>query len=191
MSQQSSGIIVNSPNGGEEWPLNSSQNIEWTSVNVELVKIEISRNNGTTWAVIDSALESTGIYSWIVSGIISNQCRIKISDNSNSQILDISDNPFRITPVVGVEDEKTTLKEFSLAQNYPNPFNPSTKIRYQLPQESKVAIKIYNILGSEEMEILNEQKGAGIYEIEFNSENLSSGIYFYKIIADNLFKLRK
>jgi len=191
MSQQSSGIIVNSPNGGEEWPLNSSQNIEWTSENVELVKIEISRNNGTTWAVIDTALESTGIYTWIVNGIISNQCRIKISDNSNNQIFDISDSPFRITPIVGVEDEKTTPKEFSLAQNYPNPFNPTTKIRYQLPQESKVVIKIYNILGSEVMEILNEQKDAGIYEIEFNSDKLSSGTYIYKIITDNFVETKK
>ena len=81
--------------------------------------------------------------------------------------------------------------EYALFQNYPNPFNPSTTIRYQLPKESKVAIKIYSILGSEVMELLNEQKEAGTYEIEFNAEVLSSGTYIYRIIADDFIQTKK
>ena len=76
-------------------------------------------------------------------------------------------------------------------QNYPNPFNPTTTIRYQLPKESKVVIKIYNILGAEVMELLNEQKEPGIYEVEFNADSLSSGTYIYRIIADNFVETKK
>jgi hypothetical protein len=81
--------------------------------------------------------------------------------------------------------------EFTLFQNYPNPFNPTTKIRYQLPNESKVVIKIYNILGSEVMELVNDKKEAGVYEVEFNADNLSSGTYIYKINADNFVQTKK
>ena len=81
--------------------------------------------------------------------------------------------------------------EYALYQNYPNPFNPTTKIRYQLPNESKVVIKIYDMLGSEVMGLLNEQKEAGTYEVEFNSDNLSSGTYIYKISADNFVQTKK
>ncbi len=81
--------------------------------------------------------------------------------------------------------------EFALSQNFPNPFNPSTKIRYQLPNGTKVVIKIYNILGSEVMELVNEQKEAGIYEVDFNASSLSSGTYIYKISADNFVQTKK
>jgi hypothetical protein len=81
--------------------------------------------------------------------------------------------------------------KFVLYQNYPNPFNPTTKIRYKLPNASKVIIKVYNILGSEVIELLNEQKEAGIYEAEFNSDKLSSGTYFYKINTDNFVQIKK
>jgi hypothetical protein len=81
--------------------------------------------------------------------------------------------------------------KYELFQNSPNPFNPETKIRYQLPTASKVVIKIYNILGSEVMELVNEQKEAGIYEAEFNASNLSSGTYIYKISADNFVQTKK
>ena len=73
--------------------------------------------------------------------------------------------------------------EFALYQNYPNPFNPSTKIRYQLPQESEVIIKIYDILGSEVITLLNEKKEPGVYEVEFNASQLSSGTYIYRLVA--------
>ncbi|MDP2366534.1 MAG: YCF48-related protein [Ignavibacteria bacterium] len=75
--------------------------------------------------------------------------------------------------------------KFNLYQNYPNPFNPKTKIKYQLPIESKVVIKIYNILGAEVFELINERKEAGIYEIDFTADVLSSGTYIYTIVADN------
>ena len=95
---------------------------------------------------------------------------------------------FEYSKVVEVE---IIPNEYALYQNYPNPFNPSTKIRYQLPNDSKVVIKIYNILGSEVLELLNEQKEAGVYETEFNSYNLSSGTYIYKISADNFVQTKK
>ncbi len=85
--------------------------------------------------------------------------------------------------------------KFALYQNYPNPFNPSTKIRYQLPQESNVIIKIYDILGAEVITLLNEKKEPGVYEIDFNAQStaggLPSGIYIYRIVADGFVETKK
>jgi Secretion system C-terminal sorting domain len=76
--------------------------------------------------------------------------------------------------------------KFALFQNYPNPFNPSTKIRYQLPEASKVEIKIYDIKGEKIFTLLDEKKEAGIFEKEFNADNLASGVYLYHIIAESV-----
>ncbi len=81
--------------------------------------------------------------------------------------------------------------EFALYQNYPNPFNPNTKIRYQLPQESEVIIKIYDILGSEVITLLNEKKEPGVYEVDFNASQLSSGTYIYRLVAGSFVVTRK
>ncbi len=75
----------------------------------------------------------------------------------------------------------TIIKDFNLYQNYPNPFNPVTTIRYQLPKDSKVVLRIYDILGSGIETLVNEEKPIGTYEINLNGTNLPSGIYFYKI----------
>ena len=107
------------------------------------------------------------------------QYRLKQIDN---------DGQYEYSKVVEVELVPT---EYTLYQNYPNPFNPITKIRYQLPKESKVVIKIYNILGSEVMELLNVQKEPGIYEVELNAESLSSGTYIYRIVADSFVETKK
>ena len=77
----------------------------------------------------------------------------------------------------------TTPTEYGLAQNFPNPFNPSTTIRYQLPKDGMVTLKIYDILGSEVATLVNEEKAAGRYEINFNAASLASGVYIYKIQA--------
>jgi len=73
--------------------------------------------------------------------------------------------------------------KYSLAQNYPNPFNPVTSIKYQIPKNTFVTIKIYDILGKEVRTLVNEVKSAGNYSVMFDASSLSSGVYFYKISA--------
>lgn len=80
---------------------------------------------------------------------------------------------------------------FELYQNYPNPFNPTTIIKYTITEESFVTVKVYNIVGSEIMTLVNEKLGAGSYECSFNASSLSSGAYIYKIQAGNFSATKK
>jgi hypothetical protein len=72
---------------------------------------------------------------------------------------------------------------FSLHQNYPNPFNPTTKIRYDLPHESRVTLSVFNLLGQEIVRLVDTHQSAGQYEVPFEASGLSSGVYFYRIQA--------
>jgi Secretion system C-terminal sorting domain len=82
------------------------------------------------------------------------------------------------------EAEVGVPSEYNLSQNYPNPFNPSTKIDYDLPVDGKVKIILYDISGREVTNLVNEEKTAGYYTLNFNSSGLSSGLYFYKISVE-------
>jgi len=90
-----------------------------------------------------------------------------------------------------IEVEVEVPMEFSLEQNYPNSFNPSTKIRYELPERSFVTIKVYDVLGEEVATLVNEEKSAGNYEVEFDAAGLSSGIYFYTLSTGNFLSTKK
>lgn len=85
------------------------------------------------------------------------------------------------TNVKEISDNVPT--KFSLLQNYPNPFNPQTKIRYNVPLQSHVTIKIYNTLGQELSTLVNMEHKPGEYEVEFNAINLPTGVYLYKLNA--------
>jgi len=76
-------------------------------------------------------------------------------------------------------------KDYKLEQNFPNPFNPTTTIQYQLPIDSRVTLKVYDILGSEVAALVNEFQQAGYKEIKFDASTLSSGIYIYRFTAQN------
>jgi hypothetical protein len=97
--------------------------------------------------------------------------RLKQIDNSGG---------FEYSEVVEVE---FVPDQYELAQNYPNPFNPTTTIRYSIPIDQFVTIKIYDVLGNEVVTLEDEQKPAGNYEVDFNASSLSSGVYFYKLQA--------
>jgi hypothetical protein len=81
--------------------------------------------------------------------------------------------------------------DYKLYNNYPNPFNPETTIRYDLPKESNVVIKVYDITGKEVTTLVNENKKAGVYSLRFNGSNFASGIYFYRITAGYFTKANK
>lgn len=93
--------------------------------------------------------------------------------------------------VTDVKDDISLPSDYMLSQNFPNPFNPSTTIRYHLPEHLLVTIKIFNILGLEVVTLVNEEKPAGRYDVEFDASNLSSGIYFYRLQAGNFVVTKK
>jgi hypothetical protein len=80
-------------------------------------------------------------------------------------------------------DNNSIPKDFILEQNYPNPFNPSTNIKFALPAGSDVKLKIYNTLGEEVADLVNEYLEAGTYTFQFDASNLTSGIYIYTLQA--------
>ena len=92
--------------------------------------------------------------------------------------------------------EVTTPRTFKLYQNYPNPFNPNTTIKFELPRVERVRIKIYNILGQEVKELLDERKEAGYHLIMWDGRDkferpVASGMYIYRIIAGEFVQAKK
>lgn len=102
------------------------------------------------------------------------------------------DGTFEYSDEVEIEVLPT---KYELMQNYPNPFNPATKIRFSLPEDAKIAINIYNILGEKVASVLNEELKAGFHEVDFTSNSagyqLSSGVYIYSIEAKNFSQVKK
>jgi photosystem II stability/assembly factor-like uncharacterized protein len=102
-----------------------------------------------------------------------------------------------------VEDDSNSFppNDFILFQNFPNPFNPSTIIKYEIPGQTRndnvlIILKIYDVLGNEVATLVNEEKPAGTYEVEFNSHsgevrNLSSGVYFYQLRTEGFIQSKK
>jgi hypothetical protein len=70
---------------------------------------------------------------------------------------------------------------FELYQNYPNPFNPTTNIGFRIVDGGFISLKVYDILGNEVATVVDEEKPAGTYEVEFDASSLPSGIYFYQL----------
>jgi hypothetical protein len=111
-----------------------------------------------------------------------------LNDGTNGRKLYFLQNGPDISSVQG---EEIKSFDYLLSQNYPNPFNPSTVISYQLSVIGFVTLKVYDILGREIATLVNEEKPAGEYEVEFNAANLPSGIYFYQIKAGNFVETEK
>ncbi len=98
---------------------------------------------------------------------------------------------FNGSPATNVEKpDYNAPEDFNLYQNYPNPFNPETAISYQLSAFSHVTLKAYDILGREVSTLVNEEKPAGKYKVEFNGSSLPSGIYLYRLTAGSFSQTR-
>jgi hypothetical protein len=109
---------------------------------------------------------------------------------------DESDNDvaaFSFTVNVGLVDVKVNdiPTEYALFQNYPNPFNPTTNIKFDLPKESNVTLKVYNILGAEVATLVNNVMSAGHQEVKFDASKYASGMYIYRLEAGSFVQVKK
>jgi len=118
---------------------------------------------------------------------------MKISDGQAEDV-EIKDAYVSVS-VTGIQEDIVPGK-IKLFQNYPNPFNPNTTIRYELPEGSNVKIKIYNLLGKEIVELVNEFQSSGVKTISWdgkdkNGYSVDSGMYLYKFISNNYSQTKK
>jgi photosystem II stability/assembly factor-like uncharacterized protein len=199
-----SGTILKTTNGGIPVELTSflvtaKQNsvlLEWTTATeINNQGFEIERQS------IGGEFEKIGYVAG--SGTTTEPNEYSFTDNNVSsgtytyRLKQIDfDGSFEYSKIVEVEVGSPT--EFSLSQNYPNPFNPTTSLQYTIGNRQFVTIRVYDLLGREIATLINEEKPAGNYEVEFNAANLPagrqdlpSGIYFYRIKAGSYINTKK
>jgi len=150
----------------------------------------------------DLAFDETGTLYGVIGGTSDEGELLSINTSDATGTLigatgftDVQGLAYTVTggPPVSVDDDANTTvpTEFSLEQNYPNPFNPATIIKFTISDLRFTTLKVYDVLGSEVSILLNEEKPAGIYEVEFDASSLPSGIYFYKLQAGSFVETKK
>jgi hypothetical protein len=93
--------------------------------------------------------------------------------------------------ITDVDDDNLVIHDYKLEQNYPNPFNPTTNFEYRIADFGLVVLKVFDVLGNEIATLVNEEKSAGTYQVNFSAKELSSGIYFYQLTAGNFIETKK
>jgi len=115
-----SGIIVTSPNGGENWAMGTFHDITWwiTSGTIAKVRIEISTDKGSIWSDVIASATNIGSYHWTIPNILSRQCLIRISDAANANVSDVSNAVFSIYMSLDLQVERREIKSFSIVRQY-------------------------------------------------------------------------
>lgn len=120
--------------------------------------------------------------------------KMDIPNNINAIEVGTGETPginFFFNTTTDINEEKVNIESFTLYQNYPNPFNSSTTIKYTIDSWQFISLKVYDVLGDEIANLVNEKKPAGSYEVEFSASRLASGIYFYKLQAGEFVETKK
>ncbi|MCL4354949.1 T9SS type A sorting domain-containing protein [Patescibacteria group bacterium] len=153
---------------------------------LDLREYDINAGNIYEYMTTDNEYSCSSIRS---IAITSDGNTIIVTNSPENTISILYKNP----PTAIEEDHNNEIfvSSYSLSQNYPNPFNPTTIIKYDLPKEGMVLIKIHDLLGREVKTLVNEYKSAGSYNVELNASNLTSGIYLYKLTSRNFTQVKK
>jgi photosystem II stability/assembly factor-like uncharacterized protein len=157
------------------------------------VGVFVSDSLGDSWNYLGENLPNSPI----TDLVLHNPTRTLIAATFGRSMYSIN-----LTPVTNIKNEIAVINNFILYQNYPNPFNPTTNIKFTLSpslslrervSEGRVraTLKVYDLLGNEVTTLVNEEKAAGEYEVEFDGSWLPSGIYFYKFQAGDFRETKK
>ncbi len=184
----------------------------------DYVIVEGSNDNGVTWLPLADGYDAASEADWLnayfgstpgdetmykshsidlhdtfsAGETILVRFRLFSDSNTNGWGWAIDNLKIQEEPVVSdVNDINALPTVFSLDQNYPNPFNPTTTIRFGIPNESNVVLKVYNTLGQEVTTLVNEALKPGYHLVNFNASNLASGVYLYRIEAGDFVEVKK
>jgi len=124
--------------------------------------------------------------------LFANGNSVNFTGGSNGDQWNFAANKTIVVNTISVDDE-LLVNDFRLEQNYPNPFNPGTVISYQLKVNGHVSLKVYDMLGEEIAELVNEFKNNGRHEVYFDAAkyNLQSGVYFYRLDTEGFNSIKK
>jgi hypothetical protein len=148
----------------------------------------LCQNNKVDWCSFSTGFNMVQSANTMVTSVVG-QGMVGTMQAGNTQIVSgFLGNPVILGPVTGISDHniQSLPTSYGLQQNYPNPFNPATIIEYQLPAESRVTLKIFNILGQVVTTLKDEIEQAGYRHAEWNAGNFASGVYFYRLEAVSL-----
>ena len=183
------------------WILSSDDHTPTPAITYDLVVVRtgthvpIGKPNGATNTILTRLPEPgniSAVSEWAITGLENGlyEWRLRAVDAAYVGS-DIAIGEFSIGVVSSSEQLNSIPREYSLEQNFPNPFNPSTSIRYSLPENSFVTLKIYNTLGKEITTLINENKQVGNYTIQFDASSMPSGVYFYQLKASSFVQTKK
>ena len=162
--------------------------------------VEISRNGGFTWNTILEISRTNWSWHFIqldLSNYRTDSVKIRFhlsSHNSQGGTADgwyIDDVSIRDLATGVTQIENSIPDKYSLTQNFPNPFNPSTNIMFDIPKESFVSLKVFDLLGKEYATLVNEYLKPGSYSADWNASAYPSGVYFYRLETEGYSEVKK
>jgi len=155
--------------------------------------VEVCYNNSsyTSYSTVNSS-SATGMYWGRYGDLSSGDGCATTTWSSSSAPPGRANTRFVVNPLIGIGNNNTEIPNvYSLSQNYPNPFNPVTQIKFGIPKQGFVTLKVYDILGREVAQLVNTVKAAGTYVIDFDASKLASGTYFYRIESGSFTDVKK
>lgn len=188
-------VLVKSTNAGADWISTNLQHfiiswaIDFRTVNeawsASGINFLFSSDGGDNWSVKETPDNAAVFDIQFVNDTVGFAC------GQDGVLLKYTGSAVNVAV-----DPDLTINNFELYQNFPNPFNPVTTIKFKIPGQVLndnllIKLKVFDILGNEIAILVDEEKSAGVYEVEFFPDNLSSGIYFYTLSAGNFIETKK
>ncbi len=185
-------LFITSPTANDTLQAGATSTAKWNSSGVDTVDIDYSTDGGNSWAsaATNYPADNDSI-NLSVPATAGSPFKFRIIESGalDKGVVFISD-PIAVSgSLSGIPS--TNHYSYFLANNYPNPFNPSTTIEYEVPSNSFVTLRVYDVLGREVETLVNETKGPGEYSVKFDGDKFPSGVYFYRMSAGNYTSIKK